>query len=386
MRVLVSVFGRSHGFYLAYQLHRRGFLDRLITTYPKFEVVKYGIPRSRTVSLRRIELATRLWLAAPERLKSDTDLEFHLHECFDKAAEKHVEPGTDLYVGWSSFSQRGLLRARGQGACTILERGSAHIEVQRDIMRDEYEKHGLHPRLPNARIVGKELLEYDLADYISVPSTFVKRTFLEKGFPEEKLLMMPLGVALSEFRPLPKEDVAFRAVYAGRLELQKGVHYLLQAFADMRLRDAELWLIGTKTDEIMPFLEKYNGCYVHHDHVPQSKLREYYSQCSVLVLPSIQDGFGMVLPQAMACGLPVICTKNTAGEDLVSNGDEGYVIPIRDVAALKDRLAYLYDNRDVCREMGKAAQRKVAAGLTWDDYGERICRQYSRIVQESGSP
>ena len=117
MKVTVSVFGRSHGFYLAHQLHRRSFLGQLITTYPKFEVAKYGIPKSRTVSLRRIEIATRLWLAAPERLKWGTDHEFRLHECFDRAAEKHLEPGTDIYVGWSSFSERGLLRAGGSYRC-----------------------------------------------------------------------------------------------------------------------------------------------------------------------------------------------------------------------------------------------------------------------------
>jgi len=358
----------------------------LITTYPKFEVVKYGIPKSRTVSLTRIEFATRMWLAAPERIKSDTDLEFRLHEWYDIAAEKHLEPGADIYVGWSSFSERGLIRARRHGVCSFLERGSAHIESQRDILREEYQKQGLPPRTPNARIIDKELREYELADYISVPSTFVKRTFVEKGFPEEKLLMVPLGVDLSEFRPLPRGNGVFRAVFAGRLELQKGVQYLVQAFAELKLRDAELWLIGTKTEEIVPFLEKHQGCFVHHDHVPQSTLHEYYSQCSVFVLPSVHDGFGMVLPQAMACGLPLICTTHTAGEDLVSNGVEGFVIPAGDVVALKEKLLYLYKNREIREEMGRAALKRVAAGLTWDAYGDRICREYSRVLHGAERP
>ena len=384
VKVTVSVLGRSHAFYLAHQLHRRRYLDRLITTYPKFEVVKYGIPKARTVSLRRIEAATRAWLAAPERLKTDTDLEFHLHECFDRAAEKHVLPGISLFVGWSGFSERGLLRARKQGACTILERGSAHIESQRDILREEYEKYGVRARLPNARIVEKEMREYEMADYISTPSSFVRRTFVSKGFPKAKLLQTPLGVDLSEFQPRPKSDGVFRVVYAGRLELQKGVQYLLQAFAELRLRDAELWLIGSRLDELTPFLDRYRGSYIHIDHVPQPKLCEYYSQCSVFVLPSVHDGFGMVLPQAMACGLPVICTANTAGEDLVTNGVEGFVIPIRDIAALKDKLLYLYENQGICGEMGISALERVARGLTWDDYGQRVCQQYSRILQEKG--
>ena len=384
MKVAVSVFGRFHAFYLAYQLHRRGYLDRLITTYPKFEVVKYGIPKSRTVSLRKYEAINRLWLAAPEKLRTRVDLDFHLHEWFDSSAEKHVPRAIDLYVGWSGFSERGLLRARAQGACTILRRGSAHIESQRDILREEYEKYGLYPRLPNARIVEKELREYEMADYISVPSTFAMRTFLSKGFPQTKLLKTSLGVELSEFQPQPKRDRVFRVVFAGRLDLRKGVQYLLQAFAELKLRDAELWLIGSRFDELAPFLDKYRGSYIHIDHVPQAQLRDHYSQCSVFVLPSIEDGFGIVLPQAMACGLPVVCTTNTAGEDLVTNGVEGFVIPVRDIAALKDKLLYLYENPDIRAEMGASALRRVATGLTWDDIGQQVCRQYSRILQERG--
>ena len=94
----------------------------------------------------------------------------------------------------------------------------------------------------------------------------------------------------------------------------------------------------------------------------------------------------MVLPQAMACGLPLICTMHTAGEDLVSDGVEGFVIPAGDVAALKEKLVYLYRNREVREEMGQAALRRVAAGLTWDAYGERICREYSRVLHERKYP
>jgi glycosyltransferase involved in cell wall biosynthesis len=251
-------------------------------------------------------------------------------------------------------------------------------------LREEYEKWGLYPRLPNARIVEKELREYEMADYISIPSTFAMRTFLSKGFPQAKLLKTSLGVDLSEFQPQPKRDTVFRVVFAGRLDLRKGVQYLLQAFAELKLRDAELWLIGSRFDELAPFLDEYRGSYIHIDHVPQAKLRDHYSQCSVFVLPSIEDGFGIVLPQAMACGLPVVCTINTAGEDLVTNGVEGFVIPVRDIAALKDKLLYLYENPDIRAEMGASALRRVATGLTWDDIGQQVCRQYSRILQERG--
>ena len=86
----------------------------------------------------------------------------------------------------------------------------------------------------------------------------------------------------------------------------------------------------------------------------------------------------------MACGLPVICTTNTAGEDLVTNGVEGFVVPVRDIAALKDKLLYLYENQDIRAEMGASALRKVASGLTWDEIGQQVCQRYSRILHEQG--
>ena len=88
----------------------------------------------------------------------------------------------------------------------------------------------------------------------------------------------------------------------------------------------------------------------------------------------------MVQPQAMACGLPLICTSNTGGEDLIENGVEGFIIPMRNVEALKERINFLYRNQDACREMGQAAKRRMQVGFTWDDYGQKIVNTYRTIL------
>jgi glycosyltransferase involved in cell wall biosynthesis len=87
----------------------------------------------------------------------------------------------------------------------------------------------------------------------------------------------------------------------------------------------------------------------------------------------------MVISQAMACGLPVVCTTNTTGDDIIRNGVDGFVIPIRDVELLKERLAYLHSYRDRCRAMGESARDRILSGFTWDHYGELMSRQYSKI-------
>lgn len=380
MKVTVSVSGRFHAFYLARQLVQRDNLRQLITTYPKFEVAKYGIPSSCVQSLLTQEIAARVWNRLP--LKERINAQFWFHENFDRSAARRISEPGDIFVGWSSFSERCFKRAKSCGAVTIVERGSAHIEYQRDILEQEYESHGLRPQLPHPGVVEKEKREYDQVDYISIPSEFVKRTFIEKGVPENKLIKVPYGVDLVNFQELPRQDSVFRVICAGALSLRKGTHYLLRAFAELSLADAELWLVGNVSPEIVPFLTMYEKNVKHVPAVPQSELSGLYSQCSVFCLCSIEEGLAMVQPQAMACGLPLICSTNTGGEELVTDGVDGFVIPIRDVEALKERILHLYRHREECREMGQNAKAKVQRGFTWDDYGTRMISNYHQILEE----
>ena len=298
---------------------------------------------------------------------------------YDAFAAKTLKK-SDIYVGWAGYALKTLRRAKQLGAKTVLERGSSHIEYQQEILREEREKFGIKVRGVHPKMIKKELQEYDEADYITVPSSFVKRTFLEKGFPETKLIQVPFGVDLSAFHQIPKTDNVFRVIFTGGMMLRKGVHYLLQAFSELKLPNSELLLIGTMNDEMKPFFKKYEGCYRYIGHVPRKYLHKYYSQGSVFTIMSIEEGLALVQPQAMACGLPVICTTNTGGEDIVRDGKDGFVIPIRDVGALQEKLLYLYENQDIRDLMGQSAKERVRTGFTWDDYGKKTIKEYERIL------
>ncbi|MFO0991218.1 MAG: glycosyltransferase family 4 protein [Hyphomicrobiales bacterium] len=228
----------------------------------------------------------------------------------------------------------------------------------------------------------RELLEYELADYISIPSTFVRDSFVLQGVPPEKLLVNPYGVDLSSFRQVERNDSRFRIISVGAFSIRKGSRYLLQAFSELNLPDVELWHVGTVSPAMRPFIRQYaNDRVLFHGHQPQAQLHKFYSQASVFVLMSIEEGLAMVQPQAMACGLPLICTTNTGGADLIGlDGEAGYVIGIRDVNALKARLLHLYENRELCREMGQRAKARITSGLTWADYGSR----YVRNIEDKG--
>jgi glycosyltransferase involved in cell wall biosynthesis len=372
MNVSVSVFGRLHAFYLARQLERRRALFRLYTTYPKFEVVKYGIPRARVTSWPAVELAFRTYMALPPGLRGTNRSLARFVELHDLLVSRHLSADVSLFHGWSQASERSMSRAKQLGALATLQRGSAHIEYQRDILEEEYDIQGLKGELPHRNIVAREMREYDIADYVFVPSEFARQTFLAKGFPQQKLVRVPLGVSLTDFYPTGNQDGVFRVIYAGTMSLRKGVHYLLQAFAELALPNAELWLVGTMLPEMRGFFHKYDGVFRYFGKVPQAQLRELYGRCSVFALCSIEDGFGVVLTQAMACGLPAICTTNSGGPDVLEDGQEGYAIPIRDVQTLKERALFLYHNPDAAAEMGRRARARALSALSWEDYGRQI--------------
>jgi len=380
MQVTISVAGRFHAFYLAQQLLKRGYLNKLITSYPKFEVEKYGIPKNKVSSILIKEIMTRTW--EQSFLKKVYNPQYFIKEIYDYWASL-LYKRSDICVAWSSNALHTIRKAKNLGAITILERGSTHMLYQTKILKEEYQYFGLKPQVAHPKIVEKELQEYEEADYISIPSKFVKKTFIEKGIPEEKLIHVPYGVNLQEFKQLQKEDSVFRIIYAGSMSVRKGVHYLLKAYTDLKLPNSELLLVGGLEDEMKPVFAKYEGSFRYINHVPQIELHKYYSQGSVFAIMSIEEGLAMVQPQAMACGLPVICTTNTGGEDIIREGIDGFIIPIRNVEVLKEKIVYLYENPDICKAMGESAKERVSKGFTWDDYGEKMVTEYKRIVAKS---
>jgi len=227
-------------------------------------------------------------------------------------------------------------------------------------------------------------LEYHLADYITVPSSFVKRSMNEAGINPEKIFVNPYGVDLSQFKQIPKQDNIFRVIFCGNLSIQKGSHYLLQSIYELNLEDFECWHIGKISSEMEVFIKKYRTKKMKYKGVqPQSELYKLYSQGSVFCMPSLQEGMAMVQLQAMACGLPLICTTNTGGDDLITaDGKEGFVIPVKSVDSIKEKINYLYKNRSECREMGLKARQRVSKGFTWNDYGDRYTLFLESVINK----
>ena len=379
MKVLISVHGKFHAFYLARELQERGSLEKIITSYPRYRVREDGLDKDRVVSFPIKVILQKIYGYFPHFI-SEEKMSWYLASFFDWQAAGAVTE-CDIFVGWSGATLLSLRKAKFLGATTVVERCSSHIEYQREILRDEYGLLGLKPRLPFNKTVERELREYREADFISIPSTFVRKSFLDKGIPEQKLICVPYGVDAELFKPVPKTDNIFRVVFVGNLSIRKGVHHLLKAVSELKLKNFQTWLIGPLSREIAYFLKKYEGSYRYFGKRPYRELCKYYSYGSVFVISSLEEGLAYVIPQAMACGLPVICTPNTGGADVVRDGVDGYIIPIRDVNALKEKILYYYEHQDICREMGRQARERVVNNFTWKHYADAVVEEYRRMCK-----
>jgi glycosyltransferase involved in cell wall biosynthesis len=153
--------------------------------------------------------------------------------------------------------------------------------------------------------------------------------------------------------------------------LRKGIPYLLEAFSKLDHPNKKLLLVGSCSDEMTRFVRKRteDGTVELAGPVPQARVQDLMSESHVMVLPSIEEGFGMVLGQALACGCPVVASENTGASDLFREGFEGYIVPIRQPDAIADRLQHLADHPEVRDRMSRAAVQRVKSLGGWDEYG-----------------
>lgn len=373
--VIVSSGGKFHAYEIVRAAQRAGCLRRFITTI--FDRREADIPRH---CVRQIVLPELLGMGI-QRLPGagSMALSYLVHDnLFDLLARRYIDGGTVFNV-FNHFGLFSMRRAKRLGMKTLVERSSAHPVVHYQILSEEYARYGLRFSKAYRLLFRKHMQEYEEADAVVVPSEFVWRTMVAQGVPESKLRRVHFGFDPQRFRPAPeaKTDRIFRVLFVGAISLQKGVQYLLEAFRRLNLPDAELVLVGGRFPDSRVFLPQYEGLYRHIPFVPQEQLPAIYQQASVFVLPSLQDGFGMVVYEAAACALPVIITQNVGAA--IRDGRDGFVVPIRDAEALAERLLRLYRNESLRRAMGQSAHEYVQQ-FTWEAYHQQVIENYRSLV------
>ena len=370
--------GRFHHFHLARQLERFGFLRSIYTGYPRWKLTdESGIPASKIhtfpwfhvpyMARGKFGLGHSAWLSRELAWLSQDSIDHYVSRRL-----KHPH----ILIALSGSGLHSGIRIQALGGVYICDRAAAHIRVQEELLSDEYSRYGIKWTGLDPRIVDKEEAEYYQSDYVTVPSQFCVDSFVSRGFAREKILHISYGANLDRFSflsPVSPQALTnqFRVLFVGNAGVQKGFIDLVSAFRLFTHPTKKLVLVGTISSEVSHLLDNIPVDQVELlGIVPNSTLAHHYQEASVLVLPSIQDGMGMVIAEAMACGCPVIASCNTGASELITNMEDGFIVPIRSPHHIADCLQLLADNPSLRKQMSVASVARLRSLSGWDRYGE----------------
>lgn len=365
LKIAIGVGGRFHADRMASALLELGQDPSVYTSFPASKFP--NIPSHKIVSTIYPEILFRL-LRSVGGNQTASDLKM---KQFGKALAKKVSRDAyDVFLGWSSFSKEVLQKKLTPRQ--ILMRDSSHISFQMDLLEEEYKSLGL--QFSRDRVAEtRELEEYELADEIFVLSQFALKSFRDRGIPASKLKVLRLGVDTSLFfsdekkAESPKKPL--KVIYFGAVSLRKGVHYFLEASKKFQPKEVTFHCVGDVDSQLKKRVSQTTEV-LFYPAMSQKKLANFIREMDVFVFPTLEDGFGQTLIQAMASGLVPIFTPNSGASELVSP-EQGIQIPIRSSEALAQAIHELLHQPEKRIEMGRKAIQR-AQEIHWGVYRDRL--------------
>jgi glycosyltransferase involved in cell wall biosynthesis len=289
-----------------------------------------------------------------------------------------------IYYRTQGYETTQRIHRSGSPTLCIMEEVNSHVDVCDGLMRAELKHIGLdssqHEKFPDHTL---RLKAYEESDLILCPSVFVLNSFLAKGFSPERLIKFNYG-----FPPIENvadkanklADGTFRVLYVGQLHYRKGLRYAIDAFRQLKHPKKEFVIVGPKTQITGLEQTRIPDGVVFTGPLKGEALSEQYRRATVFVLPSIEDGFGLVVGEAMSFGLPVLITTNTGASDVVNDGVEGYVVPPGDERALAERLQQMADDNELMNRLSATALQTAWKLGSWETIAKRLVSELTEIL------
>jgi glycosyltransferase involved in cell wall biosynthesis len=295
----------------------------------------------------------------------------------------------DIFLGVEHGALEALRVARQEGVLAGVIFTSLHHRFRERWLAPELEKFpelldrtARTIRLRDSDREARRDEELRQADFVHANSVTTARALEEVGVPPDRIITVPLGappvLQENELRLGPPSVPV--VIFVGNVAPHKGAHHLIDAWSRLtRPYGARLEFYGR---QMLPAacLPPAGTGVIFHGPTPHHEVREAMRQASVLVLPSLADGFGMVVMEAMSQGLPVICSSNVGASQMVREGENGFIIPPADPARLAERIAWCLDHPQELHAMGRNAVA-TAAGWTWGDFRREFVR---KLIEMSG--
>lgn len=361
----------------------------VLTNYPKWAASRFGLPPDSVRSFWLHGVLAR----AVDRLNLE-GAEGWLHSLFGHWAARTLEAERwDAVHLWSGVAEESLGALAGRETLRLVMRGSSHVRTQARLLMEEERRTGAPQSRPSAWRIAREQREYAMADRIVVLSSFAHRTFLEEGVPAERLCFVRNGVNVEKFRPSVETlrarqrrltgGAPLRVLYVGATSFRKGLWDLAETVRLLGGDGFEFRLVGPQLAEAEPILAKLRSTVRLESKVPEAVLPEVYAWGDVFVFPTIEEGYPAVVVQAAAGALPILTTTNCSGPDLIHEGENGWIVPIRSPEALAQRLRWCTSNRN---ELASMVSR-IYEGFQprdWSDVAadfEAMCRKEMELLR-----
>jgi starch synthase len=342
--------------------------NRIIANIPQSKLVTYPITEFKFV--KKSKQATnkeKIW--------------FERNRLFQERVSAEIISASDAVIGFDTSSWILSERTKLLHKKFILDVSIAHSVSKNNVytaIAKQYPEWSFALEQKSDVLLKVEQDEYQSADAIVVASSFTRNTLIENGIPIDKIFINPYGIDTTQFKLKTNfyKGGPVKFLFVGLVDARKGVPLLMDIIQQVDPGKASFTFVGPIEDKVTQLFSKQNFPNVHlAGKVPHKNLVSIFEEHDVFVFPSYFEGFGLVILEAMATGLPVITTVATAGPDCIDNGEEGFVIQCGDKDALKTSVEYFMQQPNEIERMGTAA-RKKAEQFSWNAYGDR----YEEII------
>ncbi|MEX0990869.1 MAG: glycosyltransferase family 4 protein [Actinomycetota bacterium] len=416
MRVLVSNSERHNAYEAALALYEADALAKLVTgTYYKRgtprtkslekllsvaggsgDLARFrrrrldGLPDDLVTSIGWPDLVERAWSAMRplHRLLPAETATYWKNDMFDRRASHRIR-GVDAVHAFEQCAEFQLRRAKRIGAVRVLDEPIIFRGLVDRLEAEERDRLGVPSSRPAPGYrthIDRKFRELELAEYLFTGLEFVRRSYIDSGFPEDRIFLAPYGVDVSTYAPrevAPAGDT-FNILYVGQISWWKGLPFLLDVYEQLDIPNAKLTVVGMLHPEWRTYFErrmaKMTRPLNYREKIPHAQMRDELAAADVLVFPSLVGGVGLVTYEAMAAGVPVITSD---GDVVIRDGEDGLVAPYGDVAAWSAALSRLAGDRDLRSSLGRAGAERVRS-FTWEAYRQGVRDAYGTIAEREG--
>jgi alpha-maltose-1-phosphate synthase len=376
-KITLSATNPCHVWDMARALHKRSALAAFHSGYPAWRLRRAtGLPVISHSARTLVVYGLRRFV--PERARPKDHLLFTWQdEAFDRAVARSLAP-SDFFHAIPGQARRSLARARQLGVTTVLNHATGPAQIQAEILAPLFARAGLDLKAEtpfNEAFFDRQRAELDLADFHCVASSIVASQLAQVGVDPARIWVVPYAADPEIFSlpstpapmPPPGPGAPFRLAFAGQASLRKDLRTVLLALEQLADPTISLDIYGHAPRETAHDFASYRGRspIQFHGPVPQHQLAAAFHSSHALVLPSLEEGFGLVVVQAMACGLPSLVSSQVGAANVILPATNGLVIPPQDPAAWAAAISS-------ARQLPWDRAAIAASAPSWDDLARQL--------------